>query len=61
LSAPKGDAAAPLKALLVDAWYDLYLGVVLWVVCAAHAISVVHSSKAEARTKVLLDAMKDKG
>ncbi len=29
LPAPKGDAAAPLKALLVDAWYDLYLGVVL--------------------------------
>jgi GTP-binding protein LepA len=31
LPAPKGDAAAPLKALLVDAWYDLYLGVVLLV------------------------------
>ncbi len=29
LPSPKGDAAAPLKALLVDAWYDLYLGVVL--------------------------------
>ncbi len=29
LPAPQGDAAAPLKALLVDAWYDLYLGVVL--------------------------------
>ncbi|MBL8806671.1 MAG: elongation factor 4 [Rhodospirillales bacterium] len=29
LPAPKGDGAAPLKALLVDAWYDLYLGVVL--------------------------------
>jgi GTP-binding protein LepA len=25
----KGDAAAPLKALLVDAWYDAYLGVVV--------------------------------
>src|SRR5215469_2096156 len=27
LPAPKGNEAAPLKALLVDAWYDAYLGV----------------------------------
>ena len=27
LPAPKGDADAPLKAMLVDSWYDPYLGV----------------------------------
>lgn len=31
LPAPKGDRNAPLKALLVDAWYDAYLGVVVLV------------------------------
>ena len=31
LPAPKGDENAPLKALLVDAWYDPYLGVVVLV------------------------------
>ena len=31
LPAPKGELNAPLKALLVDSWYDQYLGVVILV------------------------------
>jgi GTP-binding protein LepA len=31
LPAPKGQRNAPLKAMLVDSWYDLYLGVVILV------------------------------
>jgi len=31
IPAPKGDADAPLKAMLVDSWYDPYLGVMILV------------------------------
>ncbi len=43
LPAPKGDADAPLKALLVDAWYDAYLGVVVLVRVFDGALSVGQS------------------
>src|SRR5438094_5207140 len=40
LPPPKGDAAAPLQALLVDSWYDPYLGVVILVRVRDGSLSV---------------------
>lgn len=31
LAAPQGDVNVPLQAILVDSWYDTYLGVVILV------------------------------
>ena len=45
IPAPKGDRDAPLKALLVDGWYDAYLGVVLLVRIIDGTLSVKQKIK----------------
>ena len=55
LPAPKGDPNAPLKALLVDSWYDAYLGVVVLVRVidgSLHRHSKIRMMAADARYEV---------
>src|SRR3954467_399718 len=55
LPPPKGEENAPLKALLVDAWYDAYLGVVVLVRIIdgrLKAGQVIHTMQTNATYKV---------
>jgi GTP-binding protein LepA len=56
IPAPKGDRDAPLKAMLVDSWYDPYLGVVILVRVIDGAIKKGQSVKfMQAGTTHLID------
>jgi GTP-binding protein LepA len=56
IPAPKGDRNAPLKAMLVDSWYDPYLGVVILVRVIDGAIKKGQSVKfMQAGTTHLID------
>src|SRR6185369_17709031 len=46
IPAPKGDPAAPLQALIIDSWFDNYVGVVM-------LVRVVHGSL-KPRDRILL-------
>ena len=51
INAPEANTARPLRALLIDSWYDNYLGVIAMVrvfdgeVCAGHKITSYHTGK----------------
>ena len=52
LPAPKGDINKPLKALLVDSWYDPYLGVVILVRVKDGALVARHDLTLSASTDI---------
>lgn len=46
LPAPQGDADKPLQALLIDSWYDSYLGVIILIAGERRRFCVKNSKSA---------------